>query len=207
MFTKLISNKNASSFLSEANKKNSKFQMKNIRKILIFGTLGTLVHGKIMDGGLCLIKYATRAECVVDYGELGTFSTEYPWSKIDECNNDGSTFDVLGRRPAVVPSSPEKIGTYFSLLTKDMRKLSEAVNFNLDDDLEKKIGKKFKPNAKTLIFVHGWNSDSGDIALPDKLLSETHPRQRLSEIRLFGIESNFCKVIFARILFSSDLVC
>ena len=156
--------------------------MKNIRKILIFCTLGSLVNGKIMDGGLCLIKYATRAECVVDYGELGTFSTEYPWSKIDECNNDGSTFDVLGRRPAVVPSSPEKIGTYFSLLTKDMRKLSEAVNFNLDDDLEKKIGKKFKPNAKTLIFVHGWNSDSGDIALPDKLLSETHPRQRFSQL-------------------------
>ena len=149
--------------------------MKNFRKILF---LSALVNGKIMDGGLCLIKYATRAECVVDYGELGTFSTEYPWSKIDECDNDGSAFDVLGRRPAVVPSSPGKIGTYFSLLTKDMRKLSDAVNFQLDDDIDRVIGNKFKQNAKTLIFVHGWNSDSGDIALPDKLLPETHPRKR-----------------------------
>ena len=35
----------------------------------------------IREGGLCLMKYLTRQECVVDFGELGTFSTEYPWSQ------------------------------------------------------------------------------------------------------------------------------
>ena len=39
---------------------------------------------------------------MADYGELGTFSTEYPWS------------DVMGTRPAIIPDHPDSIQTYFS---------------------------------------------------------------------------------------------
>ena len=77
---------------------------------------------------LCLEKYAYNKvnfnwrqmmtsfslrfkDCVVDFGELGNFSTEYPWSDVDPFS-DGA-FGLLGPRPAVLPDHPDTIQTYF----------------------------------------------------------------------------------------------
>ena len=63
---------------------------------------------------------------MADYGELGTFSTEYPWSDVSPLDlgysdnvlsvqYSDSTFGILGSRPAVIPDHPDSIQTYFSL--------------------------------------------------------------------------------------------
>ena len=62
---------------------------------------------------------------MADYGELGTFSTEYPWSDVSPIDlgysdnvlsvkYSDSTFGILGSRPAVIPDHPDSIQTYFS---------------------------------------------------------------------------------------------
>ena len=50
---------------------------------------------------------------MVDFGELGNFSTEYPWSDVNPFS-DGA-FGILGPRPAVLPDHPDSIQTYFRL--------------------------------------------------------------------------------------------
>ena len=63
---------------------------------------------------------------MADYGELGTFSTEYPWPDVSPLDlgysvnvlsmqYSDSTFGILGSRPAVIPDHPDSIQTYFSL--------------------------------------------------------------------------------------------
>ena len=40
--------------------------------------------GEKKAGHICLSKYTDNEDCVVDYGELGTFSTANPWSMITQ---------------------------------------------------------------------------------------------------------------------------
>ena len=84
-----------------------------------------------VSGKLCLEKYAYNKvqsslgivvydkrcflsrfkDCAVDFGELGRFSTEYPWSDVNPFSDNA--FGILGPRPAVLPNHPDSIQTYF----------------------------------------------------------------------------------------------
>ena len=99
--------------------------------------------GKHSVGHLCLKKYTTGEDCEVDYGELGKFTTAEPWSHISV-----STFPDLGRRPAVVPASPESIGTYFSLLNRNIDFKTPVIfsHKNVTKSIEGKKLQKIKSN-------------------------------------------------------------
>ena len=99
--------------------------------------------GKHSVGHLCLKKYTTGEDCEVDYGELGNFTTAEPWSHISL-----SDFPDLGRRPAVVPASPESIGTYFSLLNRNIDFKSPVVfsHKNVTKSIEGRISAKKSQN-------------------------------------------------------------
>jgi len=110
--------------------------------------------GEHRNGHICLSKYTNNEDCVVDYGELGTFTTASPWSHIN------LEFELLGRRPAVVPATPESIGTFFSLLNRDIE-FTQPVIFDLSNSTASLRATPYFKNAKTFIYAHGWTSTSG----------------------------------------------
>ena len=128
---------------------------------------------------------------MADYGELGTFSTEYPWSDVSSLDlgysdnvlsvqYSDSTFGILGSRPAVIPDHPDSIQTYFSFgfLLISARKLKNFIvqskisllTSNMDN-LNDRVNFDLKniatiediiiPKSKTLIYCHGWKANSG----------------------------------------------
>ena len=40
--------------------------------------------GEKKAGHICVSKYTDNEDCLVDYGDLGTFSTAYPWSMVNQ---------------------------------------------------------------------------------------------------------------------------
>ena len=90
--------------------------------------------GEHRAGHICVSKYTNNEDCEVDYGELGTFSTASPWSHIS------LEFELLGRRPAVVPATPSSIGTYFSLLNRDIQ-FTQPVVFDLSNSTASLAGR------------------------------------------------------------------
>lgn len=90
--------------------------------------------GEHRAGHICVSKYTNNEDCEVDYGELGTFSTASPWSHIS------LEFELLGRRPAVVPATPASIGTYFSLLNRDIQ-FTQPVVFDLSNSTASLAGR------------------------------------------------------------------
>ena len=52
--------------------------------IFVIAAISANAIGEKKAGHICVSKYTDNEECIVDYGDLGTFSTAHPWSMINQ---------------------------------------------------------------------------------------------------------------------------
>ena len=90
---------------------------------------------------LLIICLARNAQAIC-YGELGCFTTNYPFTY---CN----IFTHCPRPVALLPASPDRIATTFSLYNRESGNESTTIDYNV-------INPNYKINSETKFIIHGF---------------------------------------------------
>ena len=122
---------------------------------------------------VCQKKYRNQKDCIKDYGELGVFTTAYPWSYIKRIpwdqNDPLAEFEIIDERPAINVESPDEINTTFLIFSEEHSLYNPFIFDPMESvDALRPECSGYRSNTKTLIFIHGWLSGTGENGQPDE---------------------------------------